>query len=102
MHLPINMSGVEDSVENCQSYLDACCAVMVFESYNMKSIFFILSFVSRSLMIFKLKYASTHIFFTAHTSLGSRKCLIRMQFNRKPDKLLSRSLFKICVAANVI
>ena len=29
---PINMSGVEDSVENYQSYLVAYCAVMVFES----------------------------------------------------------------------
>ena len=28
------MSGVEDSEENYQSYLDACCAVMVFESYE--------------------------------------------------------------------
>ena len=28
------MSGVEDSVENYQSYLGACCAVMVFESYE--------------------------------------------------------------------
>ena len=48
MHVPINMSGVGDSVENYQSYLVACCAVMVFESYDI-SFFFVLSFVSRSL-----------------------------------------------------
>ena len=47
MHVPISMSGVEDSVENYQSYLVACCAVMVFESYGI--FFFVLSLVSRSL-----------------------------------------------------
>ena len=41
-------------------------------------------------------------FFTAHTSLGCRKCLIGMQFDRKPDKLLSRTQYKTRVAANVI
>ena len=34
MHVPINISSVEDSVENYHSYLVACCAVMVFESYE--------------------------------------------------------------------
>ena len=34
MHFSINMSSVEDSLENYQSYLVACCAVMVFESYE--------------------------------------------------------------------
>ena len=43
-------------------------------------------------MILMLKYV-----FTAHTSLGCRKCLIGMLFHRKPDKLLSR----IRVAAHV-
>ena len=37
-------------------------------------------------------------FFTAHTYLGFRKCLIGMLFDRKPDKLLTR----IRVAAHVI
>ena len=49
-------------------------------------------------MILMIKYAITNIFFTTHTSLGCRKCLIGMLFYRKPDKLLSR----ICVAARVI
>ena len=48
MHFSINMSGVEDSVENYQSYLVACCTAMVFESYEI-FIFLVLSFVSRSL-----------------------------------------------------
>ena len=37
-------------------------------------------------------------FFTAHTSLGCRKCLIGMLSDRKPDKMLSQ----IRVAAHVI
>ena len=41
-------------------------------------------------------------FFTAHTSLGCRKCLIGIQFDRKPDKLLPRTLYKTRVTANVI
>ena len=31
---PINLCGVEDSVENYQTYLISCCQVMVFESYG--------------------------------------------------------------------
>ena len=52
-------------------------------------------------MINMLKYAFTHIF-TAHASLGCRKCLIGMLFDRKPDKLLSRTLYRTRVAAHVI
>ena len=37
-----------------------------------------------------------------HTSLGCRKCLIGMQFDCKPDKLLSQTQYKTCVAAHVI
>ena len=62
------MSDVEDSVENYQLYLAACCAVMV---------------------IFMLIYVFTHIFF-------------HCAFDRKPDKLLSRTLHMNRVAAHVI
>ena len=55
------MSGVEDSVENSQSYLAACCAVMVFESYENHFFRFVIR-VSISLIICMLKYAFTHIF----------------------------------------
>ena len=41
-------------------------------------------------------------FFTAPTSLGCRKCLIGMLFDRKPEKLLSRTLYRTRVAAHVI
>ena len=55
------MSGVEDSVENYQSYLDAYCAVMVFESYEIHFFSFCHSYLD-SLMIFMLQYAFSHIF----------------------------------------
>ena len=56
------MNGVEASVENYQSYLAACCTVMVFESYENLFFFRSVIHVSISLMIFMLKYAFTHIF----------------------------------------
>ena len=56
------MSGVEDSVENYQSYLSTCCAVMVFESYGIHLFFRFVTRVSISLMNFMLKYAFTHTF----------------------------------------
>ena len=40
--------------------------------------------------------------FTAHTYLGCRKCLIGMLFDRKPDKSLSRTLYRARVAVHVI
>ena len=40
--------------------------------------------------------------FTAHTSLGCKKCLTSRLFDRKPDKLLSRTLCRIRVTAHVI
>ena len=39
----------------------------------------------------------SHFIFTGHT-----KCLIGRLFHRKPDKLLSRTLYRICVTAHVI
>ena len=41
---PINLCGVEDSVENYQTYLISCCTVMVFESYGI--LFFRFFFLS--------------------------------------------------------
>ena len=54
---PINLCGVEDSVENYQTYLMSCCTVMVFEFYG------ILFFRFFPLMISMLNYALTHILF---------------------------------------
>ena len=47
MYFSINMSGVEDNVENNQTYLISCSTVIVFESYGI--LFFVLSLISRSL-----------------------------------------------------
>ena len=79
----------------------ACCTVMMFESYEILFVFRFVIRVSISLMIFMLKYF-TDIFFTAHTSLGCRKCLIGMLFDRKRDILLQRTLYRTRVAAHVI
>ena len=59
---PINLCGVEDSVENYQTYLISCSAVMVFESYGILFFRFV-THISISLMIFMLNYAFTHILF---------------------------------------
>ena len=48
MHFSINLCGVEDSMENFQTYLISWCAVMVFESYTMESLFFYLRRFSES------------------------------------------------------
>ena len=97
MHVSTNMSGVEDNVENYQSYLVACCVVMVFESYEIH-FFFVLSFVSDF-----LAHICFHShFLTAHTALGFRKGLIGMLFDRKPDNLLSWTLYRTRVAVHVI
>ena len=101
MHFPINMSGVEDSVENYQSYFDACCTVMVFKSYEIHFFSFCHSYLDLS-HDFHAHICFHSNFFTAHTSLGCRKCLIGMQFDRKPDILLSRTLYMTRVAASVI
>ena len=56
----INLCGVEDSVENYQTYLTSCSAAMVFESYGV--IFFrFVTHISISIMIYMLNYAFTHI-----------------------------------------
>ena len=61
---PINLCGVEASVENYQTYLISCCAVMGFESYGI-CFFFVLSLISRSLSISII----THILFSLHILL---------------------------------
>ena len=87
MHFPINMRGVEDSAENYQSCLAACCAVMVFESYEILFLFVCHLCLDLS-HDFHAQICFHSHFSTAHTSLGCRKYLIGMLFDRKPDKLL--------------
>ena len=101
VHVPINMSGVEDSVENYQSYLVVCCAVSVFESYEILFFSFCHSYLDLSHDFLAHICFLSH-FFTAHTSLGCRKCLIGMLFDRKPHKLRPRTLYRTPAAAHVI
>ena len=70
MYFSINMSVVEDNVENYQTYLISCPAVMV--SSPMESFFF--SFCHSYLDLTHDFHAQlcfhSHFIFTAHTSLG--------------------------------
>ena len=96
------MSGVEDSMENYQSYLVACCAVMVFESYE---IHFFFSFFHLYLDLshdFHAQICFHSHFFHCPYFFWLYKCVIGMQFDRKPATLLSRTLYKSHVAAHVI
>ena len=71
MYFSINLCGVEDSVENYQTYLNSCSVVMVFESYGI-----LFSFCHSYLDLAHNFYAQlcfhSHFIFTAHTSLGCR------------------------------
>ena len=70
VYFPINLCGVEDSVENYQTYLISCCAVMVFMVFESDGIFFsrfvtlISISIMISLMILMLNYAFTHVLFS--------------------------------------
>ena len=79
----------------------ACCALMVVESYEIHFFCFVIFYLDLS-HDFNAQICFHKLFFTAHTYLGCRKCLIRMLFDRKPDKLLSRTLYRIRVTAHVI
>ena len=98
MYFSINMSGVEDNVENYQTYLISCSTVIVFKSYGI--LFFVLSLISRSLLWFScsIMLSLTFYFHCAYFS-WLYKCLIGRLFDRRPDKLLSRTLYGIRVAA---
>ena len=95
------MSGVEDSVENYQPNLVACCVVMVFESYEIFFFSFCHSYLDLS-HDFHAQICFHSHFFTAHTFLGCRKCLIGILYEPKPDKLLSRTLYRTRVSAHAI
>ena len=74
---------------------------MVFESYEIHFFSFCHSCLDLS-HDFHAQICFHSHFFTAHTFLGSIKCLIGMLIDRKPDKLLSRTLYRTRVAAHVI
>ena len=70
MYFPINLCGVEDSMENNQTYL-ICSAVMVFESYGIL-FFFFHSYLDLSHDFHAQLCFHSHFIFTEHTSPGCR------------------------------
>ena len=72
MYFSSNMSGVEDNIENYQTYLISCSAVMVRIRVLWNPIFF--SFCHSYLDLSHDFHAQlcfhSHFVFTAHTSLG--------------------------------
>ena len=73
MHFPINLCGVEDGLENYQTYLISCCAVMVFESYGIVFFFRFASYLNLSHDFHAQLCFHSHFILTAHTSLCCRK-----------------------------
>ena len=69
----INLCGVEDSVENYQTYLSSCYAVMVFESYGIFFFAFCHSYLDLSHDYHAQLWIHSNFIFTGHTSLGCRK-----------------------------
>ena len=87
MHFPVNLCGVEDSVESYQSFLISFCAVMVFESYVILFFFRFVTHIWISLMIFMLNYAFTHILFSLRTLLLAVKLSDRQAFRSQARQI---------------
>ena len=72
-YFSINLCGVEDSMENYQTYLISYSAVMVFESYGILFFFlFCHSYIDLSHDFHAQLCFHSHFIFTAHTSPGCR------------------------------
>ena len=97
MYFPTNLCGVEDSVENYQTYLISCCAVLVFEPYEILFFFSFVTHISISFMIFMLNYAFTQILFSMgilHLAVEmSDRQAFRPQARQIGGSLLLRMLF---------
>ena len=71
-HYSMNLCSVEDSVDNYQTYLISCYAVMVFESYGILFFSFCHSYLDLSHDFYAQLCFHSHDILTAHTSLGCR------------------------------
>ena len=71
-HFTINLCGVEDSVENYQTYFISCCAVTVFESYGILVFSLCHSYLDLSHDFHAQLCFHSHFIFSANTSLGCR------------------------------
>ena len=72
MHFPINLCGVEDSVDTYQTCLISYCAVMVFESYGILFFSFCQLYFDPSHDFHAQLCFHSHFIFTKHPSLGCR------------------------------
>ena len=85
-YFSINLCGVEDSMENYQTYLISYSAVMVFES-NENLFFCFVTHISISLMIFTLNYAFTRILFSLRIHLLAVKMSDRQAFRSQASQI---------------
>ena len=84
MYYSINLCGAEDSMENYQTYLISCSAVMVL-FWN--PIFCFVTHISISLMIFMLNYAFTHISFSLRILLLAVEMSVRQAFRSQASQI---------------
>ena len=87
MYYSINLCGVEDSVDNYQTYLISCTAVMVLKSYFEILFFCFVTHISISLMIFMLNYAFTHILFSLRILLLAVEMSVRQAFRSQASQI---------------
>ena len=87
MYFSINLCGVEDSMENYQTYLISYSAVMVFESYGILFVFCFVTHISISRMIFMLNYAFIRILFSLRIHLLAVKMSDRQTFRSQASQI---------------
>ena len=87
VYFSINLCGVEDSVENYQTYLISCSAVLVFGSYGILFFFRFVTHILISLMIFMLNYALTYILFSLRTLLLTIEMSERQAFRSQARQI---------------
>ena len=86
MYFSITLCGVEDSIENYQTYLISYSAVMVFESYGIL-FFCYITHIIISLMIFMLNYAFTRILFSLRIHLLAVEMSDRQAFRSQASQI---------------
>ena len=86
MYFSITLCGVEDSMENYQTYLISYSAVMVFESYGILFFRFCRSYLNLS-HDFILNYAFTHILFSLRILLLAVEMSARQAFRSQARQI---------------
>ena len=86
IYFSINLCGVEDSMENFQTYLISYSVVMVFESYGIQFFCFV-THISIYLMIFMLNYAFTRILYSLRIHLLAVEMSDRQAFRSQASQI---------------